>query len=303
MSDVYSKWESKCCGIYAIFSKTTNKRYVGQTADKKGFSGRWMDHRASLRSNRHANIYLQRSYNKRGEKDFYFVILEVLKENNKELASSRENHWTEELKSMCFQNGWNIDTYDEHEKRTSIHRPKPRNLIKYEFISPTGEIVKGENIEKFARSVGGAPTHFNSLHHGRLHSYLGYKSTNPEFHRKYKTHRLVSPSGEIKEFNNICEFSRQSNLYPGYIDYVLLGKMAHIKGWHLENPPTKYLEAIKNYQFKYVESPDGTIYKFRSMRKFYLKFRLSPYLTRKLISEKFLNGWKMIDFNNAAIEI
>lgn len=240
MSDVYNKWESKCCGIYAIFSKTTNKRYVGQTVDKKGFAGRWKQHRSSLRGNIHHNTYLQRSYNKRGEKDFYFVILEVLDGNNKEFSSSKENYWTEKLKSMCFQNGWNIDTYDEHRRRKSIHRPNQRNLVKYEFISPTGEIVKGENIEKFARSVGGAPQHFNDLHHGRLCSYLGYKSTNPEFHRKYKTYRLVSPRGEIKEFNNIAEFSRQNSLCPGYVDYVLLGKMAHIKGWHLENPPTKY---------------------------------------------------------------
>mgnify|MGYP001581069601 CR=1 len=37
MSDVHNKWESKCRGIYGIFSKTTNKRYVGMTIRKGDF--------------------------------------------------------------------------------------------------------------------------------------------------------------------------------------------------------------------------------------------------------------------------
>ena len=233
------------------------------------------------------------------------MILEIVNEKNKEYVSSRECHWMKKLESMFFQKGWNIDTYDRYKRRRNTYRPKQRNLIKYEFISPTGEIVKGENLEEFAKKAGGFSENFNKLHHGKIHSYMGYKSTNPEFHRKYKTHKLVSPTGKIVEFNNICEFSRQNNLCFSNVSSVLLGKTAHVEGWHLENPLPKHLKAIKNYQFKYVESPDGVFYKFRSIRKFYLKFLLSPNLICKLISgkKKKLNGWTLTDKIESAIEI
>ena len=55
-------WPDDLIGIYIIWSKSTNKRYVGMTKHLKGFKGRWNDHRELLRKNIHDNPYLQHSY-------------------------------------------------------------------------------------------------------------------------------------------------------------------------------------------------------------------------------------------------
>lgn len=62
--------------------------YVGSTNCLKR---RWHEHRKLLRGNKHFNSYLQRAWNKYGEDNFVFSILESL-EHEKDL-SEREQYW------------------------------------------------------------------------------------------------------------------------------------------------------------------------------------------------------------------
>jgi len=60
-------------GIYKIQSKTNSDRiYIGSSKD---ISDRWRLHISDLRKNRHHSIKLQRHYNKYGEEDLRFEIL------------------------------------------------------------------------------------------------------------------------------------------------------------------------------------------------------------------------------------
>ena len=64
----------KIFGIYKIQSIIKPRRcYVGSSINIKK---RWNDHLKRLRNNHHENIKLQRHYNKYGESDFVFIILE-----------------------------------------------------------------------------------------------------------------------------------------------------------------------------------------------------------------------------------
>ena len=61
-------------GIYGIQNKINGYIYIGKTG--MNFGDRWDSHRALLRSNKHYNKYLQRAWNKYGEENFEFIIVE-----------------------------------------------------------------------------------------------------------------------------------------------------------------------------------------------------------------------------------
>ncbi len=64
-------------GVYVILNTINGKMYVGSSAGKRGFSDRWSTHRFELRNNKHHSPKLQNAWNKYGESNFYFCILEI----------------------------------------------------------------------------------------------------------------------------------------------------------------------------------------------------------------------------------
>ena len=61
-------------GIYGIKNMVNNHIYIGKTG--MNFGDRWDSHRALLRAKKHFNQYLQYSWNKYGEENFSFIIVE-----------------------------------------------------------------------------------------------------------------------------------------------------------------------------------------------------------------------------------
>lgn len=89
-------------GIYTITNLVNNKLYVGLTTN---FKERFYDHLNSLRRNCHANLHLQSSWNKYGEDNFCFEILE---ECETEFLYSKENYWCNMLNVHDNKYGYNI---------------------------------------------------------------------------------------------------------------------------------------------------------------------------------------------------
>ena len=64
-------------GVYRIRNLVNGKCYIGSCSHNQGFKLRWGNHRRSLRKGNHHSIILQNAWNKYGELNFVFEILET----------------------------------------------------------------------------------------------------------------------------------------------------------------------------------------------------------------------------------
>lgn len=84
----------KRTGIYAIRNKITGKAYIGQTA--MNFGDRRDCNFAKLRHNKHDNHNLQEDFNKYGENNYEFIVLEELSDCSS--IDEREKFWISRYK-------------------------------------------------------------------------------------------------------------------------------------------------------------------------------------------------------------
>ena len=96
--------KEKQFGIYIIKNLVNNKIYIGSTT--RNFIKRWSIHKTLLRSGKHHSPRLQNSWNKHGEKNFSFEILEII--FDKKSIIDRENYYLELYKSYQKEYGYNI---------------------------------------------------------------------------------------------------------------------------------------------------------------------------------------------------
>lgn len=147
MKTTHSNSELYLNGIYRIYSKTTNKSYIGMASayknknkNRRGFYVRYHTHLNKLLKNIHHNKYLQNSFNKYGKEDFIFEILEICKP---EECSNLEIKYMDLYKSMITENGYNIikQPLSRFGKKTSFEiREKLSNL--YKNVKRPLEIIK-----------------------------------------------------------------------------------------------------------------------------------------------------------------
>lgn len=91
-------------GIYKITNKINSKCYIGQSTNlwKRIRDG----HISKLRLNNHDNKHFQNSWNKYGEENFIFEIIEECALNE---LQQREQHWINYYNSANIDNGYNIN--------------------------------------------------------------------------------------------------------------------------------------------------------------------------------------------------
>lgn len=90
------------CGIYSIENVVNHKKYIGQSINIKS---RWCKHKVDLNNGSHDNDYLQKSWNKYGENNFEFEILE---ECSKEELNEKERYYIDLYNTMNRDYGYNL---------------------------------------------------------------------------------------------------------------------------------------------------------------------------------------------------
>ena len=86
-------------GIYGIKNLINKKVYVGQTGER--FLRRYWHHQWKLRNNSHDNAHLQRAWNKYGENNFEYIVLEIVDDVDllDKLEIKHINHYKQNNKS------------------------------------------------------------------------------------------------------------------------------------------------------------------------------------------------------------
>ena len=115
-------------GIYCIENTINNKKYIGQSVE---IENRWSKHRSELNKNKHDNDYLQKSWNKYGEKNFKFYVLECC---NKEQLDERECYYIDLYNTLNENYGYNLKTGGQFGNAVELQEVK---------------IKKSESLKKF----------------------------------------------------------------------------------------------------------------------------------------------------------
>ncbi|MDP3987222.1 MAG: NUMOD3 domain-containing DNA-binding protein [Nanoarchaeota archaeon] len=91
------------CGIYKILNMKDGKVYVGKS---KNIEMRWNQHKSKLKKGlNRPNNHLQSSWNKYGEENFQFEIIEECK---MEELKEKEEFWINKLESWSKNKGYNV---------------------------------------------------------------------------------------------------------------------------------------------------------------------------------------------------
>lgn len=230
---------NKIAGIYSLTNKTTSKRYIGQTVYLNGRKG---DHLLNLRRNQHDNDYLQKAFNKYGEEDFIFEVLEVIPKledcsNDKDKLTEREQYWMDFYNCYNREYGYNINlSASINPMQGKTHTPEARKKISE---AAKGRILSEENKKKLLDSRKGKPGSpiKEIINH---QTYEKYRSRN-----KYEYH-LFDTNNKEYIFYNLQEFCGINNVSPGWLRKMFNEKIFY-KGW------TGYIIDIKQSIFNTLE--------------------------------------------------
>lgn len=170
------------CGIYVIRNLINNNIYIGSSVNIKK---RFCQHRNSLRKNKHHNKYLQRSWNKYGEENFEFVVIErhsypekilgrenkcillynpeynsvrvnkegrfVLSEETKRRISESNKGKSHGVKGQKPSEQTSLSIVESNKKRTGEHNPNSKkviNIVTKEIFSCAREAAQSIGIPK-----------------------------------------------------------------------------------------------------------------------------------------------------------
>lgn len=141
-------------GIYKITNQVNGKVYIGQSVNIKQ---RWAEHKANLRNNKHENSYLQNAWNKYGEANFIF---EVIEKCSKDELDDKEIFWISEYnscKDFINANGYNLTIGGGGTRK--IHRVSQYDLEGNFIKEWDNGIIAGESTGISIASIYGSCTH------------------------------------------------------------------------------------------------------------------------------------------------
>lgn len=230
----------KRSGVYKISFAGNNKVYVGSSVniDKRKY-----EHKRTLLRGNHANRYLQRAFNKNGEKNLQFCVLEY--HDDIKTLRDIEQKWVDFYNSADKEMGYNIvqdvnktgttglkyskKRLKEHEKRLNKMWNKRRKH--YVFISPEGKTVKIFGLRQFCKKHGLHERTMYNVHNGIGNECMGWKKYYDNgfiSNRKGQNFILKNTKENIIKGNNLRLFCKNNginydSLRKGYMSagYIL----------------------------------------------------------------------------------
>jgi group I intron endonuclease len=154
-------------GVYEILNKANGKCYVGSTANS--FYKRWRDHRKNLRRGTHTSTAMQNAYNKYGEDNLEFKIIEIC---DRTKCIEREQFYFDTLNpeyNICKTAGNTLGQIAEHFMSPEAIKIKRQR----QSISISKALMGKKKTDEHAKKCGAKPfnvykaicKHFRTIGH------------------------------------------------------------------------------------------------------------------------------------------
>jgi group I intron endonuclease len=272
----------KVSGVYQIKCTTNGEIYIGSAVN---IHDRCEHHRSSLRRGDHANSHLQAAWNKYGEANFEFMMLETVKRRD---LLGAEQKWLDNTKAYVRGIGFNIFE--------TAGSPGDALAQTWEgFVDPDGNEITIQNLFDFCRQNN---LDFPSMHRlakgeSKLKSYKGWSHKNSIRQRDYvKTYDgFINPDGKpVGTITNLAAFCRENNLDNTHMVAVANGRLYSHRDWTYNNDR-------KNLGFKVYTgfiNPQGERVVIANLQAFCHENNLQVSHMRQLISgvRKSHKGWR-----------
>lgn len=226
----------KRTGIYAIRNKITGKAYIGQTA--MNFGDRRDCNFAKLRHNKHDNHNLQEDFNKYGENNYEFVVLEELSDCSS--IDEREKFWISKYKEEKLS--YNISEGGKGALGVHLSDETKRKIGEKNRINMLGRKASPETKAKMSKTRLGKK-HSEATKEKLRQLNLGKKASEETKHKLSLTHAGEKCVLSKYKKEQILEIR---NLYDkGCRDYDYISKVTGVN--------KNYISAvIKRERWKYI---------------------------------------------------
>ena len=231
-------------GIYVIRCSVSGKVYVGSS---KKMHERWMEHKRSLRNNKHHSQHLQRAWNKYGEKAFEFQIVEEILDPLDLIC--REQKWIDTCDS--FKNGYN--GRQEADVCSWFRNHAKLYILRF----PDGSEIKVKNLKDHCyknnlnQGAMSAVARHQSNHHKNINcrraeeTFDQWQSLRAAVVDESKANRkppstytytwkVIYPDGREVIVDSLTAFCNQYNLSQGNLAEVARGNRKQHKGYRCE---------------------------------------------------------------------
>lgn len=204
--------KEKVCGIYCIENLINHKKYIGQSID---IEMRWRGHKSELRRSIHINDYLQNAWNKYGEDNFQFYILEECANN---IMDDRERYYIMLYNTVNRDYGYNLESGGSINKTLSDYTKRK--------ISENHADVSGENNPMYGVKM-------SEYSINRTLSHPNYKNRKIRGEDNRRSSISESDAREIKKYFSDGHISYYGELIDVAEKYhTTVQVVSHIKNGH-----------------------------------------------------------------------
>ena len=236
-----------------IKNNINNKSYIGQSIN---IENRWTHHKSELNNNRHINDYFQNAWNKYGEDNFSFIVIEECKESE---LNEKEIYYINKYNSM--NNGYNLceggngirgyrHTKEEIEKMRMIQNPK--TILQID--SQLNIVNKWHGTSHISKELGYSKRNIDlccKMEYGHKTAYGYYWFYEEDYINDkinwdyYLSEQKIIYDGKkvvqkdlngniISTFISIMDAHRKTKINRQSIQYCLQGKQKYAKGFIFE---------------------------------------------------------------------